>query len=299
MVEFRNILCPTDFSDFSHRALAHAVALARWYESRLTILHVVPLATPLAAFPPVFSPSLPLRPRDLPRAEMEAFARPACAAGIAPHLKLIEGAVTPEILAEAEESRSDLIVMGTHGRSGFERLALGSVAEKVLRRAPSPVLVVGKPEATALHEPPLFRRILCPVDFSRASEQALSHALSLAQQSQARLSLLHVVEWPGEDALVHRSLDAYEYRRHAEGEWLARLAQAVPEEAREWCEVREILSHGKPWREILRCAGEEQAELIVMGVQGRGALDRMLFGSTTHHVVREAACPVLTVRAPS
>jgi nucleotide-binding universal stress UspA family protein len=297
MIEFRRILCPTDFSEFSARALAHSVALARWYESQVTLLHVAPPVPPLASLPPVFSPAVPLPSRDLPRAELSCFAAPARRAGLDPVLELVEGPVALEILARADEIAADLIVMGTHGRSGFERLALGSITEKVMRRAPCPVLAVSGSDSTAPHEPPLFRRILCPLDFSRASLRALDHALSLAQQAQARLTLLHVLEWAGDDVLQqHRRCHGPEYQRELEQEAIGHLAALVPDGARDWCQVQEALAHGKAWHEIARVAREQQAELVVMGVQGN-SIDRMLFGSTTHHVVREAACPVLAVRA--
>jgi nucleotide-binding universal stress UspA family protein len=297
MNDFRRILCPTDFSQFSARALAHAVALARWYESKVALLHVAPPVPPLASLPPVFSPAVPMRPPELPRAELECFAAPARRAGLDPELELVEGAVAPEILDRAEAMGADLIVMGTHGRGGFERLALGSITDKVMRRAPCPVLAVSGADATSPHEPPLFRRILCPLDFSQASRRALDYALSLAQQAQARLTLLHVLEWTGDDVLQHhRRTHGPEYERELEEDALGHLAALVPEEARNWCQVQETLAHGKAWHEIVRVAREQQAELVVMGVQGKGSLDRMLFGSTTYHVIREAACPVLAVR---
>jgi nucleotide-binding universal stress UspA family protein len=124
---------------------------------------------------------------------------------------------------------------------------------------------------------------------------ALTYALSLAQQADAELIVLHVIELPPD---IHGvgPLDLAEYRRVYEEESRRRLSEAVPAEARTYCTVREAIVTGKPYREILRVADDQQSELIVMGVQGRGAADLLFFGSTTQHVVRQATCPVLTLR---
>jgi nucleotide-binding universal stress UspA family protein len=144
---------------------------------------------------------------------------------------------------------------------------------------------------------PPYRRILCPVDFSAASDRALRYAVSLAEEAKAKLTVLHVLEWfPEQDIREHRHFDVPEYRRFLEEDARRRLAKAVPAEARAWCEPAELVGCGKAYREILRVAAEEKSDAIVMGVHGRGALDVLLFGSTANQVVRHATCPVLTVR---
>jgi nucleotide-binding universal stress UspA family protein len=296
--EVRRILCPTDFSEFSQRAFAHATALAHWYGARLTLLYVSPVMPAVGGFPPLVS-SVALEPLSHRHTagDLRAFAAPAAAAGVAADVAVRDGSPGSQILEEARESGADLIVMGTHGRGGFERLVLGSVAEKVLRKAPCPVLTVSKPARDrAPHEPPELRSVLCATDLSLASAEALRSALSLARVARARVTVLHVVDWPQQEIPGHRFFDVAGYRRHLEQEALLQLQAAVPDDARERCAVREVVTAGTPWREILREAAEDEAEMIVMGVHGRNALDRLLFGSTAHHVVREASCPVLTVR---
>ena len=298
MIQVRSILCPTDFSDFSRRALAHAVPLARWYEARLTVLYVTPVLPAVPGFAPFVSPlTLEPIPRERLIDDVRAFAESASSAGIAVDCVVREGGAVPHILEQARDAAADLIVMGTHGRGGFEKLVLGSVTEKVLRKAPCPVMTVSAAAVGAApHEPPDLRTILCAVDFSQASGEALRYALSLAQRARARLTLLHVLEWPEKEIRQPRLIDFTEYRRFLERDARQQLAASVPAEARQWCDVREEVTAGKPWREILRLAGEDGADLIVMGVRGRGPVDLMLFGSSAHHVVREAACPVITVR---
>jgi nucleotide-binding universal stress UspA family protein len=299
MIQIRRILCPTDFSDHSRHAFDHAVALARWYDAQITVLHVQPLVPSATVFPPVMSPiTLDPIPRDRVIDEVRRFSEPATAAGVRTDVALGQGPVPAEILDLARALPADLLVMGTHGRGGFERLVLGSVAEKVLRKACCPVLTVpplAEPGVGA--GPPLFARILCPVDFSPSSMKALGYALSLAQEAKASLTVLHVLEWsPDQDVREHRHFDVLGYRRYLEEEALRSLHAAIPEEARLWCQTHEVVAAGKARLEIARAAREGKADLIVMGVQGRGAVDVMLFGSTAHHVIRESHLPVLTIR---
>jgi nucleotide-binding universal stress UspA family protein len=298
MIAINRILCPVDFSDASRAALDHAAALARRYEARLIALHVVPLVPSTLTFPPAISAAT-LEPIsfDLFRDELRRFVEPV--ADLVPAETVVtSGDAARTILDQARTADADLLVLGTHGRSGFERLVLGSVAEKVLRRAACPVLTVPPAAAHAPATPrPPYRRILCPVDFSTTSEQALRYALSLAEEAKARLMVLHVLEWfPEQEIREHRHFDVPEYRRFLEEDARRRLSEAVPAEARAWCELVERVACGKPYREILRVAGEEGSDLIVLGVQGRGAMEVLLFGSTANHVVRQASCPVLTVR---
>lgn len=299
MIQIRRILCPTDFSDASRRALEHAVALAHWYEAEVTVLHVQPLVPSVTVFPPMVSPlTLEPLPHERVIEELRRFSTPAAAAGIRSEVAVRDGSASTEILEAARALPADLVVMGTHGRGGFERLVLGSVAEKVLRKACCPVLTVPPPtEAGPSARLPLFARILCPVDFSPSSTKALEYALDLAQEAKASLTVLHVVEWsPGEEVREHRHFDVGGYKRYLEEEACRLLGAHIPEEARLWCEMHETVATGKAHLEIERAAREGKADLIVMGVQGRGAVDLMLFGSTTHHVIRESHLPVLTIR---
>jgi nucleotide-binding universal stress UspA family protein len=297
MIEFRRILCPIDFSDFSRHALSHAVAMARRYEGRVTLLYVAPLLPSVVTFP------LSVGPVTMDPASREGLWAELCElAGplrdqVPLDVVLLDGDAARRIVDHAREAQSDLVVMGTHGRSGFERWALGSVTEKVLRKAHCPVLTVPRAAEPADTSGPRFRRILCPVDFSPPALHAVKQALSLSETEKARLTLLHVVEWlPEEEVREHRPFDVPAFKGYLERDALRRLRALVPEDARNWCDPRETVVFGRPWREILRHAAEAPPDLIVMGVRGRGAVELMLFGSTTHHVVREAACPVLTIR---
>ena len=297
MIEIRRILCPVDFSDHSRRALDQAIAIARWYESTVTVLHVFSPAPVVE-----FDPGPVVYDRDQLLADTKAFAEKESAPGITIEALVREGNTATEILEQATGMQADLLVIGTHGRSGFERLLLGSVAEKVLRKVSCPVMTVPRrlPDA-APAGPVLYKRILCPVDFSESSLRALKYATSMAQEADGQLTVLHVVAHEFENAADMASMvsDAGitvgSFVKQREEALRRRLQEAVAT-APEFCSVESLITHGKPWREVLRIAAERQSDLIVMGVQGRGAADLLFFGSTTQHVVREASCPVLTLR---
>ena len=231
--------------------------------------------------------------------DVRRFCEPVVGTGVSLEIVLAEGVPAKQIVRHAEEMPADLLAMGTHGHGGFERLFLGSVTEKVIRSVRCPVLTVPPPAGPPAPGRALFKTILCPLDFSDSSLQAAEYALSLAKEADARLILLHVIdsffEEPPDSADAHFDSDAY--RKFLEERAMARLRAVVPEDARTWCKPEERIVYGKAHREILRVAAEVGAEAILMGVHGRGVIDRMLFGSTTHNVIRQAPCPVLTLRA--
>jgi nucleotide-binding universal stress UspA family protein len=302
MTQLNQILCPVDFSDLSRRALDHAFAIARSYASTVTALHVVPPAPVVIPTPYYFgaevAPPMVLPPTD--RGTVEAELQRFVASEQVPGLRvdtLVAEAPQPyaEILVQADRLRSDLIVLGTHGRSGFERLFLGSVTEKVLRKSARPVMTVPPktPDAMPLG-PAAFTRILCAIDFSDSSKLALDYAISLARKNGAALTLTHVLETRPlyADFAPAVTIDIDAWTREAR----ARLHAMVPDAARASVNVTEIVHEGKPYREILQLAKTLDVDLILLGVRGRGAADMFFFGSTTHHVIREARCAVLTLR---
>lgn len=295
MIDLKRILCPIDFSAFSRRAFAYAVALAKWYEARITALHVFepPVVPGFEPYPP---PRSSYPPADRIKAEVERFVEPLTDSRVPVETAVEEGPVARTIVATAARLPAGLTVLGTHGRGGVAHLILGSVAEKVLRMSRSPVLTV-PPAVGSAHAPVRFPHILCPLDFGPSSMKALEYALSVAQEADATLTLLHVLE-PFAEEPPAVPFDVPEYRRLREERARELLRAALPADVADWCHPIELVAAGKPYREILRVALETAADLIVMGVIGRGAVDLMLFGSTTNHVVRQATCPVLTLRTP-
>lgn len=294
MIRIAHVLCPVDFSEISQHALDHAAAIARWYEARLTLLYV------FANLPTMDLPPLVLEDADRERLLSDLRRMAAAVPRDVPVEFCIQeaGFVHEEIVAQLGATHADLLVLGTHGRSGFQRLFLGSVTEKVIRKTPCPTLVVPPraPDVPA-GSPIQFRRILCAVDFSESSLDALAHAINMAEEADAQLTVLHVVEFPpmlNEEPTLP-AVDLSRLREAAASDGRRKLEELIPEEARTYCTVDTAVVEGRAYREILRQATERQSDLIVMG-HGRGAFDLLLFGSTTHHVIRASACPVLIVR---
>ena len=297
MADITRILCPIDLSPASLRALEHALALARWYEATLVAFHVFsPQPLPMATEFGGYVPAPPPRDEQEIIEEVRRFAQPV-AGSIPFEIVVREGNPVDEIVGQVEELPADLLVLGTHGRSGFERLFLGSVTEKVVRKVACPTLTV-PPHDQVPAEPVSFKKILCPVDFSPTSTRALEYAVSLAKESDARLMVLHVLE-SYVDAVKLSEVSQFtlpEFERHRRTDAAERLRAMIPANAREWCTPEELVITGKPHREIVSVAADTDADLIVMGVHGRGAVDLMVFGSATNEVLRAASCPVLTLR---
>jgi nucleotide-binding universal stress UspA family protein len=298
VIQIRRILVPTDFSKIARHALEHAIVIGRWYRSNITALHVgnpMILFGTVAPVPPTMVEALA---GDSNRGELETEVRnwlsPAAAAGLATDAIVEQGNPARCILAHARSLPADLIVIGTHGHGAFERLVLGSVAEKVLRKAPCPVLTIPPRQEGSSALP--FAHVLCPIDFSDSSIAALQHALSLVQESNARLTLLHVFEWSSDEATAKRVLESSDYHRQLEAETREHLERLIPTDARNWCAPETRLAFGKAYQQILGLAESEHVDLIVMGVRGRNPFDLMMFGSTVNQVVRQARCPVLTRR---
>lgn len=299
-IRIERILCPTDFSVFSARALRHAIALAQRFQARLSVLHVIPQWVPYTHAPVYFPPPMLANPALCEHVERDVrdFAQPAIDAGVPVETIVREADPWREILAVAGEMPADLLVMGTHGRGGFEQLLLGAVTEKVLHRAPCPVLTVCNEEGRTWEAPGLIRRILCATDLSTASVETVRFALSVAAEHQASLTVLHVLEGlPASDSPAFMELpETAALLRQVEGVAHQQLHQLLPPDAGDWCEVTERVLVGRAATELLRLAATENADLIVMGARHHGLLARTVLGSTSHRVVREASCPVLTVR---
>ena len=305
MIEIKRILCPIDYSEFSRHALDQAVALAQWYGASVTAVFVLPqIASLIPAGDPGLYPPFVFTADDLQqfKATLDVFvAGSGDVTGSGSRVKVetlvVEGGIAGEIVRMARELPADLLVMGTHGRSGFDRLMLGSVTEKMLRKAPCPVLTVPSRVSGVPATPIQFTRILCPVDFSPSSFKALKLAESLAEETDAHLRILHVLE-PASvfEPVPMGGSGAPPIDAKASAEALQHLRGAISSEARVYSQVSETVAVGKAYREILREAAEQRSDLIVIGAHG-GRLASAAFGATANHVVREATCPVLSLRA--
>lgn len=295
MIAINRILCPIDFSEYSEHALEFAVRMAAWYRATVHVIHVMPTLPP-STISAVGEASRQLAHKNL------ALAVDRCwRADVAIEQQLVESVdAAGRILERADAIDADLIVTGSHGRTGLTRVLLGSVVESLLHRSHRPVLVVPSHLAGSRRAKPLgFSRVLCAVDFSAASLSGLAYALSIAEEADARLTLLNVIEKPPE--LEHSPLepdfDIARYHADAEAKQLTRLRALIPEKARDYGTVETAVLEGSASREVLRLAMVQEADLIVIGVHGRHALDLAIFGSNSKDVVVKARCPILVVPA--
>jgi nucleotide-binding universal stress UspA family protein len=290
----KNILCPLDRSPSSLQAFSYAIALARWQGAQLHLLEVIEAVVPTgrrraAENESVLNDTRAALERDL---RQVLIARRATDLKVTIHMR--RGNVVQGILAQARASRSDLVVIGSHGQGGVQRLVLGSVAEKVLRLATCPVLTVRSGVKVARRGRPLFGTILCATDFSATGNKGVAYAKRLAKEANASLVLMHAIEWPFGSAATAGAVD--ELRKSIETRARADLIRLLPRSSADEPGAQAVVTLGKPSAAILKLARARSADLIVMGVSGRGAIDVAILGSTTHHVVREGTSPVLTVR---
>lgn len=296
----RRILCPVDFSEPSTRAMEHAVRMASFFEATVHVLHVVP--TMFDAIEPVLiAPAeTPEGPREKAARELAAFVQPFREWHVPIEQTICLGSPARDIEAAAAELPADLVVMGTHGRSGLARFVFGSVTERVMNHVACPVLAIGTHETAPPQAPP-YRRILCPTKLVPGSEHALDFALALAARSDSRLEVLHVVESmpPGADGR-HPFEGAPEFeglRERMVAEADAELRAAIPAGLDNWCSVVRRVATGDAAPAIVEAARSGRADVIVMGVHA-SSVERALFGSTIRRVVREAPCSVLVLRQP-
>ena len=274
-----SILCPVDFSQPSAVALRFAASFAASTQAGLTLMHAhfwqAPqyfTASQLADLSQQFKDSM----QDADRALGEFAARecPGCVAARV----VVDSSPVEGILKTARETGAGLLVMGTHGRSGFNRFLLGSVAERVLRESTIPIATVRSPLGT-LAEPRPIKRILCPVNDSPAARHSLQIAAGLASSIHAELTVLHVVEGHGSG------------QRPDICTWLS-------ESDRQGCSVQEVVESGDAADRILSLALKSSADLLVIGAQHRRFADATVIGTTTIRVVRHSPIPVLTIVNP-
>jgi nucleotide-binding universal stress UspA family protein len=296
-VMFRNILLASDYSASANLAMPYAAGMARSFGATLYAMHV---QEPINyALPPGTWQGLELTREMEEKFLVEAVRRDF--PDVQPHVLHADGVVWRAIEAAIRKHAIDLVVVGTRGRTGIGKALLGSVAEEILRHAPCPVLTVGPQACHEAGRRGRMSSILFATDFGAASLAAAPIAVSLAEEYQAKLTLLHVMEKRGGNEM-EMPCDAAEACQQ-------RLRALVAEEAKMWCEPHFVVDcglgdrSGAAWERILGQAQAREADLIVMGVhQPEGVFpgaDAHLEIATVHGVVAHARVPVLTVRGGS
>ncbi len=297
-VHIKTIVCTTDFSDFSNRAVPFGVALAKEFGAKLYLCHVIDLSS-VAMYGEGFSDPLLLETKITDYAH-EHLKELIGDTDIEWESLTSVGHTADEIALIAKEKGADLVVSATHGRSGLKRLILGSVTERLMRTLPCPMYIVRslerEPAAPVMAEMKLTR-ILVGCDFSADSDLAVQYGISLAQEFQSELYLAHVLE-PSvyKDMLTHPVSSADPGREGLREKLTQKLNGMVPEEAKQWCKPETLILAGHPSDELTKYALVHEVDLIVLGVRGHSVMESLLVGSTTDRVVRQAPCPVLSVR---
>ncbi|MCF8128064.1 MAG: universal stress protein [Deltaproteobacteria bacterium] len=297
-VHIKTIVCTTDFSDFSNGAIPFGVALAKEFGAKLYLCHVIDLSS-VAMYGEGFSDPLMLENKITDYAH-EHLKDLIGDTDIEWESLTSVGHTADEIALVAKEKGADLVVSATHGRSGLKRLILGSVTERLMRTLPCPMYVVRsleREQASPVMAEMKLKRILVGCDFSADSDLAVQYGLSLAQEFQAELYLAHVLE-PSvyRDMLTHSGVGADPRREGLREKLTQKLNGMVPEEAKPWCTPETLLLAGHPSDELTKYALVNEVDLIVLGVRGHSVMESLLVGSTTDRVVRQAPCPVLSVR---
>lgn len=291
MLNIQRILYPTDLSEGARRAFPQAAYLADWHNAELHIVNVTDRGGP------------PNEPADFPVSieTLETWLEQSYGADEqrpdVPALSLVQNQLhgrvpADRIIAYAEDKEIDLIVMGTHGRRGVQRILLGSVTEDVVRNGPCPVFTV----RTDVDLPPdrAVRRILVPVDFSEASDAALLHGKEIAQTYGAEIALLHVVE-----ETVYPSAYGIEPTPFPTGDVLDRVETQLGNMARDEIGYEHVTisaAFGHAPTTILDHLDENDIDLVVIATHGRTGVDRILLGSVAERVIRRASTPVFVVK---
>jgi nucleotide-binding universal stress UspA family protein len=287
VIKIKNIVCPLDFFPASLRAFDYALNMAANYDAVLHVLHVISPIVPTAYDFPLnvseYTGALQLNSKK----EILKLAAKAEKANVRFRWATPIGSVDNEIRKALTRTEADLVVVGTHGRRGFERWILGSEADRLLRSCPVPLLTIRAVRGTRT-APGAIRRILVTTDFSTGTSEALKYASSIAQENQSRLTLLHVVDQLAVESPSKLALPTVDAARR-------QLEKLVPADVKAWCEVKTQVEIGVPYSTILDAVKSDKSDLLVMNVHGKSLLDRALLGSTAERVVRGAVCPVLLI----
>jgi nucleotide-binding universal stress UspA family protein len=296
--EINHILCPVDLSSVSKSALAHAFAWANWYGAELHVLHVAPIPVAVPGMPGVV---VTLDRGSLVRTQLEVqhFVEEVRLSGVPYDARVLHGDPAAVIADDAKCYRNALVILGSRASRGFERVMLGSVAERVLHRTQVPTLVVSATNDVAPSVVPKFKRIVCGVNLHLSSLEALRYAVSIATEADADLRIVSVLEPLA--AVLPLGTPTHtiaEHRQRQRQLCLRAIRQHVPDEARQACTIHEEAHVGEPVDTLLHIVQEAEAELLVVGAGDRPHLQSLWRGRTTDRLVRRAPCPVLIVPTP-
>jgi nucleotide-binding universal stress UspA family protein len=294
--KFKRIVVPTDFSETAQVAVNLAGEMAGYYAARLDIVHAVDASVYAYAGYPFAALS-----KDLvssAESGVQKVKLPSAAERAKVQRFVLSGSPASEVVDHAERHKADLVVIGTRGHGAVARFFLGSVADRVLHEAHCPVLLTKKPKGEIKHpkrKSKPFGRILFPTDFSDTANLALDRAVALAEDMDAQLFVMHVVD----DSIItthvpdEREIILRELRKAA----LKQIEKSLPPEHIDNFATTAVVKRGDPGKQIAAYAERQHCDLVVMGSHGRTGVKRALLGSVADRVVRLAKCSVFIERA--
>ncbi|HTA57231.1 MAG TPA: universal stress protein [Candidatus Baltobacteraceae bacterium] len=287
-VSISKIMVTTDFSEISDRALDYAIALARRYDARIYLAHVI-TPDPFQFAEPQLAQATYEKVRQAAEEGIADILISGKLRGVPHEVLLEEGNVWPSLDSLIVRNDIDLLVVGTHGRGKVQKLLMGSVAEEIFREADCAVLTVGPAVKSPNVKEVELNHILFATDFGAGAEKAAAYAFSLAQEQNATLTLLHVIEsaaaYTEESVARQREIN------------VVRMKQLMPAGTENWCKPDFRATFGAAAEEILIAARESKADLIVMGAKARNSLAGHAPLTIAYNVVTKSTCPVLTVRS--
>lgn len=284
-ISLDRVLVATDFSEVSEKALHHAIAIARRYGAKFYLAHIVSSSGFNLVGPESIVQATDLALNDARQLEAK-LTKSGALAGLSHEVVVTSGNVWEELKLIASTERVDLIVIGTHGRTGLSKIVMGSVAETIFRHASCPVLTVGPCAPSDPWSCATLHHILYPTDLTSDSAQAVPYAISLASEHGAELTLLHVVERVTGEA------------RHDQQRVTAALESRMRELLPSGSSPRKVqVAFGPIEETILDVARQQSSDLIIMGLTSPATFVDHLAWLHAYKIVREACCPVLTIRA--
>jgi nucleotide-binding universal stress UspA family protein len=293
-MQFRSIICATDFSEHSNRTIPYGVAIAREFDARIYVCHVIDLSA-VTIYGEFQLDPVGQQGRIRQETEEQLSKMPGLQdVNWEPLIGV--GQPAAEIARLVEEKEADLVIASTRGHSGLKRLILGSVTQRLMRTLSCPLLAVHGLEEGFIGKDAdgiRLKKLLIGSDFSTDSVLALNYGLSLAQEFEAEVHLIHVMEppiypeflTPAEQTQDMLRIDVFKEN----------LDGLVPDDARNWCSLKTAVLRGQPYEELVAYAVSKGMDMVVLGVRGHSLVKSLLMGSTTDRVVRRAPCPVLTV----
>jgi nucleotide-binding universal stress UspA family protein len=294
-MNIQHILVPLDFSEFSDKALDFTLSIAAKFQSEITLFHAVVLFQDDVGEEQrlqEYEEWIKRREQNI-HLQMNNSLQKTKNCGLSVTSIIRRGVNAADVILEYLEHHSyDLVIMGTHGRTGLKHLLLGSVAEKVVRLSPIPVMTIHR----SLQKFQISK-ILTPIDFSIYSKNAADDAIAFASHLGSSIEFIHVIEYDIHPSFYTAGIESiFQIDKGLKNRVVINLKEFLSDQLEPDLQAEYVVREGKAHKEIVDYAKDSKSDLIVIATHGLTGLDYILLGSTAEKVVRSAGCPVLTVK---